>query len=167
MKQSKYEYWHKTQLLQASVITCVCKEPWMKSNIEAFFCGLFIDSKNVTRECDANPNEFKCVCRCQNITAFDLKTALFRSLITGRNRRQPLFSFMITSQCNAGEYWEYCLQERNEVLCHLKTSQKHNIDIHDVPAFSFRRFFPVRKALLGIKRMLITKAKALNYFCMK
>lgn len=53
------------------------------------------------------------------------------------------------------------------MLCHLKTSQRHKIDIHDVPAFSFRRFLPVRNALLGIKRMLITKAKALNYFCMK
>lgn len=68
---------------------------------------------------------------------------------------------------NVGECREYCLQERNEVLCHLKTSQRHQIDIHNVPAFSFRRLFPVRNALLGIKRMLITKAKALNYFCMK
>lgn len=50
--------------------------------------------------------------------------------------------------------------------CHLKTQLRHKIGIHDVSAFSFRVFF-FSFALLGMKRMLIAKAKALNYFCMK
>lgn len=61
----------------------------------------------MTRECDANPNEFKCVCHCQNITAFDLKTALFRSLIRGGGIEGSLYflhDYKPVRSNNVGEY---------------------------------------------------------------
>lgn len=117
MKQSKYEYWHKTQLLQASVVTCACKEPWKMLTTKAFFCGLFVDSKNVTRECDANPNEVKCVCRCQNITAFDLKTALFRSLIRGGGIEGSLYFLSWLQACAVRENTEIIVFKREMRCC--------------------------------------------------
>lgn len=120
----------------------------------------------------AKPSGFKYI--RQNITAFDLKTFLLLRLAGGWKKHgwQSLFSFMILSLWAQtmvwGDYGEQRLQGRDEVQCHLKTQRRQKIGIHDAFAFSFRAFFfLVRNALLGIKRMLMAQAKALNYFCMK